>query len=112
LNTNTGNSLTVAQRNALVAQLTANNTTQGRADVLRAVVDNAAFQTREFNRAFVLMQYFGYMRRNPNDTPDSNFSGYTFWLNKLNAFNGDFRSADMVKAFITSAEYRKRFGLN
>ena len=112
LNTNTGNSLTVAQRNALVAQLTANNTTQGRADVLRAVVDNAAFQTREFNRAFVLMQYFGYLRRNPNDAPDADFSGYTFWLNKLNAFNGDFRSADMVKAFITSAEYRKRFGLN
>jgi len=112
LNTNTGNSLTVAERNALVAQLTANNTTQGRADVLRAVVDNAAFQAKEFNRAFVLMEYFGYMRRNPNDAPDTNFSGYTFWLNKLNAFNGDFRAADMVKAFITSAEYRKRFGLN
>jgi hypothetical protein len=112
LNTNTGNSLTAAQRNALVVQLTANNTTQSRADVLRAVVDNTVFQAKEFNRAFVLMQYFGYLRRNPNDAPDSNFSGYTFWLNKLNAFNGDFRAAEMVKAFITSAEYRKRFGLN
>ena len=78
--------------NALVTQLTANNTTQGRADVLRAVVDNAVFQTKEFNRAFVLMQYFGYLRRNPNDAPDSDFSGYTFWLNRLNTFNGDFRS--------------------
>jgi hypothetical protein len=112
LNTNTGNSLTVAQRNALVAQLTANNTTQGRADVLRAVVDNTVFQAKEFNRAFVLMQYFGYMRRNPNDAPDSDFSGYTFWLNKLNAAGGDFRAAEMVKAFIVSGEYRKRFGLN
>jgi Calx-beta domain/Subtilase family len=110
LNTNTGNSLTPAQRNALVTQLTANNTNQGRADVLRAVIDNTAFQTREFNRAFVLMQYFGYLRRNPNDAPDTNFSGFTFWLNKLNTFNGDFRAADMVKAFITSGEYRKRFG--
>jgi len=110
LNTNTGNSLTAAQRNALVTQLTANNTTQGRADVLRAVVDNAAFQTREFNRAFVLMQYFGYLRRNPNDAPDADFGGFTFWLNKLNSFGGDFRAAELVKAFITSGEYRKRFG--
>ncbi|MGZ8845236.1 MAG: Calx-beta domain-containing protein [Pyrinomonadaceae bacterium] len=112
LNTNTGNSLTAAERNALVAQLTANNTSQGRANVLRAVVDNAAFQAREFNRAFVLMEYFGYLRRNPNDTPDPDFSGYTFWLNKLNTFNGNFRDAEMVKAFITSLEYRKRFGLD
>ncbi|HEU5239782.1 MAG TPA: DUF4214 domain-containing protein [Pyrinomonadaceae bacterium] len=112
LNANTGNSLTAAQRNALVAQLTANNTNQGRADVLRAVVDNTAFQAREFNRAFVLVQYFGYLRRNPNDAPDADFGGFTFWLNKLNAFGGDFRAAEMIKAFITSFEYRKRFGLN
>ncbi|HSQ21125.1 MAG TPA: hypothetical protein VLR92_12245 [Blastocatellia bacterium] len=82
------------------------------ADVLRAVVDNTAFQVREFNRAFVLAQYFGYLRRNPNDAPDADFSGFTFWLNKLNAFGGDFRAAEMIKAFITSFEYRKRFGLN
>ena len=112
LNTNTGNSLTPAERNALVAQLTANNTTQGRANVLRAVVDNNVFQNKEFNRAFVLMQYFGYLRRNPNDAPDTDFSGYTFWLNKLNAAGGDFRAAEMVKSFLVSSEYRKRFGLN
>jgi hypothetical protein len=112
LNANTGNSLTPAQRDALVAQLSANNTTQGRADVFRQVVENDAFQTREFNRAFVLMQYFGYLRRNPNDAPDANFDGYNFWLAKLNSFNGDFRKAEMVKAFINSAEYRKRFGQN
>jgi len=52
------------------------------------------------------------LRRNPNDTPDADFSGYNFWLNKLNAANGDFRAAEMVKAFISSAEYRKRFGTN
>ena len=63
-----------------------------------------------FNRAFVLMQYFGYLRRDPNDAPDSDFSGYNFWLNKLNQFNGNFVNAEMVKAFITSGEYRNRFG--
>jgi len=68
---------------------------------------------QEFNRAFVLMQYFGYLRRNPNDAPESglNFDGYNFWLNKLDSFNGDFVQAEMVKAFITSVEYRKRFGV-
>ena len=81
-----------------------------RARALRRVVDNPSLKQREFNRAFVLMQYFGYLRRNPNDAPDTNFGGYNFWLNKLNQFNGDFVQAEMVKAFIDSSEYRRRFG--
>jgi hypothetical protein len=56
------------------------------------------------------MQFFGYLRRNPNDAPDANFAGYDFWLNKLNAFGGNYISSEMVKAFITSGEYRHRFG--
>ena len=80
------------------------------ARALRRVVENSILARQEFNRAFVLMQYFGYLRRNPNDAPDSNFNGYNFWLNKLNSFNGDFAQAEMVKAFITSGEYRQRFG--
>ena len=56
------------------------------------------------------MQYFGYLRRNPTDAPNSDDSGYQFWLAKLNQFNGDFQQAEMVKAFISSAEYRQRFG--
>ena len=110
LNLNTGNSLSPSERDALVAELTANNTTQGRAAVLRKVAEHAEFTRREFNSAFVLTQYFGYLRRNPNDAPDNNFNGYDFWLAKLNQFNGDFRTAEMVKAFITSGEYRARFG--
>ena len=57
------------------------------------------------------MQYFGYLRRNPNDPPEQglNFDGYNFWLNKLNDFNGDYVDAEMVKAFIISGEYRQRF---
>jgi hypothetical protein len=81
---------------------------RGRA--LLRITENAAFQARELNRGFVQMQYFGYLRRNPNDPPDANFDGYNFWLNKLNQFNGDFLQAEMVKAFISSLEYRSRFG--
>jgi hypothetical protein len=56
------------------------------------------------------MQYFGYPRRNPEDLPDRDFSGYQFWLGKLNQFGGNYIQAEMVKAFINSDEYRKRFG--
>ena len=65
---------------------------------------------QEFNRAFVLMQYFGYLRRNPNDLQDSDYSGYDFRLTQLNQFNGNYITAEMVKAFITSIGYRQRFG--
>jgi hypothetical protein len=56
------------------------------------------------------MEYFGYLRRNPNEVPDTNFNGYDFWLHKLEEFGGDFVRAEMVKAFITSDEYLRRFG--
>jgi hypothetical protein len=55
------------------------------------------------------MQYFGYLGRDPNTAPDTHFSGYNFWLNKLDSFNGDFRNAEMVKAFLVAGEYRGRF---
>ncbi len=78
---------------------------------MRLVAENSRLDAQEKNRAFVLMQYFGYLRRNPNDPPELtlDFQGYDFWLNKLNQFNGNFVAADMVKAFITSGEYRQRF---
>src|SRR5262249_47085444 len=81
-----------------------------RARALRRVAENSTLTQQEFNRAFVLMQYFGYLRRNPNDAPDGNFDGYNFWLNKLNQFNGNYIEAEMVKAFLSSIEYRRRFG--
>ena len=83
-----------------------------RARALRRVAENGLLAQQETNRAFVLMQYFGYLRRNPNDPPEIglNFDGYNFWLNKLNEFNGNFVNAQMVQAFITSGEYRGRFG--
>ena len=113
LNGNIGNVLTDTQRSALIAELSPSPTDPAlRASVLRKVADNALFQQQETNRAFVLMQYIGYLRRNPDAAPEAglNFNGYNFWLNKLNSFNGDYKAAEMVKAFMNSAEYRKRFG--
>ena len=83
---------------------------QARARVLRRVAENEMFSQRELNPAFVLMQYFGYLQRNPNEAPDTNLDGYNFWLHKLDEFGGDFRRAEMVKSFLVSAEYRARFG--
>jgi Domain of unknown function (DUF4394)/CHRD domain/Calx-beta domain/Domain of unknown function (DUF4214) len=82
-----------------------------RAQALRLVAESDYFRISEFNRAFVMMEYFGYLRRNPDDPPDNNLAGFSFWLTKLNQFNGNFVNADMVKAFIKSTEYRGRFGL-
>jgi hypothetical protein len=107
LNAHTGNRLSATERANLIDGLLSLKET--RATVVRKVAENQAFGNAEFNRAFVLMQYYGYLRRNPDDAPDNDFSGFDFWLSKLNQF-GDYRSAEMVKAFITSSEYRKRFG--
>jgi hypothetical protein len=61
------------------------------------------FRQQEYNAAFVLMQYFGYLRR------EVDHSGYAFWLDVLNNRTpGNFQG--MVCAFVTSAEYRDRFG--
>ena len=74
------------------------------------MTEHSVFSQKEFNSAFVLMQYFGYLRRNPNDGPDNNLDGFNFWLTKLNKHNGNFVTAEMVKAFLSSTEYRQRFG--
>jgi hypothetical protein len=112
LNTNAGGVLSGAERSSLIDELTASSTAAGRASVLRKVAENAEFERREKNRAFVLMEYFGYLRRNPNDAPerDLDYAGYNFWLTKLDEFGGNFVRAEMVKAFISSDEYRNRFG--
>ncbi|MFL6254087.1 MAG: cytochrome c peroxidase [Pyrinomonadaceae bacterium] len=77
--------------------------TTGRAAALRKVAESGSLTRAEFNPSFVLMEYFGYLRRDPDET------GYQFWLSKLNQFGGDFVGAEMVKAFLASDEYRARF---
>jgi hypothetical protein len=87
------------QRANLIADFNAG----GRAQVVRSMADNAAFSQAEYNAAFVLMQYFGYLQRTPDD------DGYQFWLGILNnKAPNNFRA--MVCAFLTSAEYQQRFG--
>ena len=113
--TNAGVTPAPGDRNAAISEFgSASNTSDvnARSRALRDVAENATLNTQEFNKAFVLMQYFGYLRRNPYDPPEStlDYSGYNFWLNKLNQFNGNYINAEMVKGFITSSEYRQRFG--
>jgi|GEM_PF-576051 len=109
--TNAGVSPTTAETNAATTAFGSGGDA-GRAAALRSVAESASVAAKLNNEAFVLMQYFGYLQRNPYDPPEStlDYSGYNFWLGKLNQFNGDFIAAEMVKAFITSSEYRKRFG--
>ena len=112
LNQNCGGILSsseVASAIALFGGAADTSSPTARALALRQVAENPNLYRAEFNRAFVLMEYFGYLRRNPNEGQDTDYSGYESWLNKLNAFNGNFVSAEMVKAFITSSEYRSRF---
>jgi hypothetical protein len=112
---NAGVTPTTAERTAAIDEFgAAVNTSDNpaRARALRRVAENASLKQQESNRAFVLLQYFGYLRRNPDDAPEPgrNLAGYNFWLTKLNQFNGNFITADMVKAFLVSGEYRDRFG--
>ena len=116
----TGVNASASDRAALVNGLNAIPATETRASVLQKVVDGIvviaegsqtftttygqAFYTAEYNRAFVQLEYFGYMKRDPDD------AGYAFWLGKLNQFGGNFVNAEMVLAFISSPEYRARFG--
>jgi hypothetical protein len=112
---------TTAERSAAVTDFGAGGV-DGRARALLSVTGSGSVFNKQYNQAFVLMQYLGYLRRNPNDAPDSDYSGFDFWLNKLTAFSTageDMRDqqaaerrvlrAQMVTAFIVSTEYRQRF---
>jgi hypothetical protein len=113
----TGVTPSSSDRSALINGL--GNGSETRASVLFKVVDGTttitdgalvfnttygkAFYDNLFNAAFVQMEYFGYLLRDPDD------GGYAFWLGKLNQF-GNWVDAQMVLAFIKSPEYRSRFG--
>jgi hypothetical protein len=101
LTAHTGVTFTQNERDALVSGLSSG--TLSRADVLLRIVEDARFVSAKRNQAFVMMEYFGYLRRDPDA------DGYRFWLNKLNEFDGNFEQAEMVKAFLVSGEYRDRF---
>ena len=97
---NLGVTISPTERDALIQLL---NSGGARTTVLEQLATNDAFSRAEFTSAFVLMEYFGYLRRDPDA------AGFNFWLSKLNAFNGNFADAEMVRAFLESVEYRSRF---
>jgi len=86
----------------IAAYATGADQIHSRALVLRSLADETSVKQAEYNAAFVLAQYFGYLRRDPDQ------AGYNFWLNVLNnAEPNNYRG--MVCAFITSTEYQRRF---
>ena len=87
------------QRSTLINDLAAGRKTRAR--VLREIVESPEVYQKVFNKGFVAMEYFGYLRRDPDA------AGYKGWLDYLNATN-DYRG--LVHGFIYSAEYRQRFG--
>ncbi|HVF45767.1 MAG TPA: PA domain-containing protein [Pyrinomonadaceae bacterium] len=108
---NVGVTPTAQERDAAVAAFGAGGAA-GQAAALRSVADSDSVTSKTRNEAFVLMQYFGYLQRDPDAAPEANlnFDGFNFWLGKLEEFRGNFVAAEMVKAFIASDEYRHRFG--
>jgi len=108
LNANAGGPLSNSERDQVINDLGSGAKT--RAQVIRAVAEHPKLVSSEVNQAFVLMQFFGYLRRDPNSGQDSDYTGYDFWLSKLKEFNGNYIQAEMVKAFLSSTEYRQRFG--
>jgi uncharacterized protein DUF4214 len=92
--------ITLGNKQALIDALNARTKTP--AQVLREIVESKAVFDRFFNRGFVSMQYFGYLRRDPDPI------GFQNWLNALDSNPTNFRH--MIFGFIYSTEYRNRFG--
>ncbi|HEX8144317.1 MAG TPA: Calx-beta domain-containing protein [Pyrinomonadaceae bacterium] len=91
--------VTLSNKEQLIADLEQGRKT--RAEVLRAVAESSEVSVKYFNQAFVVMEYFGYLRRNPDAL-------YQHWINVVNGAPNDYRQ--MVNGFVNSTEYRSRFG--
>jgi hypothetical protein len=72
-----------------------------RAQVLRAIAESVEVYQKFYNEAFVVMQYFGYLRRDPDIL-------YLEWIRIMNETGGNYRV--MISGFVNSPEYRQRFG--
>jgi len=92
--------ITVTNKADLIAALTSGQKTRGQ--VLREIVESKAVEDKFFIRAFVAMQYFGYLRRDPDTI------GYNNWVTTLTNDPSNFRH--MIFGFLFSDEYRGRFG--
>jgi uncharacterized repeat protein (TIGR01451 family) len=92
--------ITLSNKADLIAALNGNQKTRGQ--VLREIVESKAVEDKFFIRAFVAMQYFGYLRRDPDTI------GYNNWVTTLTNDPSNFRH--MIFGFLFSTEYRGRFG--
>ncbi|HEY0101627.1 MAG TPA: Calx-beta domain-containing protein, partial [Pyrinomonadaceae bacterium] len=95
-----GSAKVTLTQSELITKLDTNALT--RAQVLRAVADSEQVSQAEFNNTFVAMQYYGYLRRTPEE------SGYQAWLRVIKQDPNNIRI--MVDGFMNSTEYRLRFG--
>lgn len=93
-----GGGVTLAERNQLVGDLQTGAKTRARA--LRDVAESKTVVDKFYDESFVVMQYFGYLRRDPDPL-------YVDWIRTIKATK-DYRV--MVGGFINSVEYRTRFG--
>jgi hypothetical protein len=94
--------VTISNRDTLVNSLKSGQMT--RAQVVRAIIENPAIENNQIQYyipAFVSMQYFGYLRRDPDEL------GFNNWVQTLRANPSDYRH--MIFGFIYSTEYRNRF---
>ena len=92
--------ITLSNRDALVRALQSGQKT--RAQVLREIVESKEVEDKFFIEGFVSMQYFGYLKRDPDTI------GFNNWVQTLQANPSNFRH--MIFGFIYSTEYRSRFG--
>ena len=90
--------VSLSSRQAMIDGL--NNSTLTRAQVLRQIAESSEVYSKYYNEAFVVMQYFGYLRRDPD-------ASYFDWLTVINANPAD--SRHMIDGFMNSTEYRGRF---
>lgn len=90
--------VTLASRQAMIDGLNAGTLT--RAQVLRQIAESAEVGTKYFNQAYAVMEYFGYLRRQPD----------AFYLDWIAVLDGGGSPRTMAIGFVNSAEYRQRFG--
>jgi hypothetical protein len=99
---NAGLDADATRRDALAHALASG--TETRAGVLLQVVADPRFVEREQNRSYVVLHYFAFFRRNPDDPPDHGLDGLDFWVTDLER-NQD--PGKITNAFKDSFEYKK-----
>jgi len=112
LATKAGVTLSSSTQNAIVAA-------PSRAEVARIVAESPEVNAKFYKPAFVTMEYFGYLRRDPEDchdhanwfgSSDGSGCGYIFHNNRFQLVaDPDFLENTIVRGFIEAPEYLGRF---